>query len=285
VPFLWHNNSKRGEDAKLSTQVEDTVWKNIFELFKGDAVKFFGINTKVTASARTELSHIPIQRKTDDWLWDTDEEFFLHFFFFFLYRKKDLSRFMISDAILYHNTGKPVRTIVVYSADVKETITTLDAGAIKYNVEAFYMSTLDGDKTYDEIKTKVDANEPLTKQDLMSIVFLPMMKNSVDKVSRFEHAINLSKEISAENERVQIQEMLKLLAEKFIKDVNTLQKLKELVNMGIINEMLANDAKINATKDIARNMLREGSSIEFVLKTTGLDEPTILSLQSELNAA
>jgi len=188
---------------------------------------------------------------------------------------------MISDAILHYNTGKPVRTIVVYSADIKETITTLDAGAIQYNVEAFYMSVLDGDKTYADIKTKVDAGESLTKQDLMSIVFLPMMKNSVDKITRFEQAITLSKEITAADEQAQILEMLKILAEKFIKDLETLQKLKELISMGIINEMIANDKAI----DIAKNMLREGATVAFVSKTTGLDESTVTKLKSEVNAA
>ena len=250
------------------------------ELFKGDAVKFFGVNKRVIASARTEFSHIPIQRKTDDWLWETDDDSFLHFEFQSEYKRKDLSRFMISDAILHFNTGKPVKTIVVYSADAKETITTLDVGSIQYNVEAFYMSTLDGDKTYAEIKSKVDAGEPLTKQDLMSIVFLPMMKNSVDKITRFEQAISLSKEIPFVNEQAQIQAMIQLLAEKFVKDPEMLQKLKELINMGVIAEMIANDKAI----DIAKNMLRKGSTVEFVSETTGLDEPTVLNLQSELNA-
>jgi len=62
----------------LQNQIEDTIMKAVMELFKGDAVKFFGINTRVIASARTELSHIPIQRKTDDWLWETDENSYLH---------------------------------------------------------------------------------------------------------------------------------------------------------------------------------------------------------------
>ena len=192
---------------------------------------------------------------------------------------------MISDAILHYNTGKPVRTIVVYSADIKETITTLDAGAIQYNVEAFYMSVLDGDKTYADIKTKVDAGESLTKQDLMSIVFLPMMKNSVDKITRFEQAITLSKEITAADEQAQILEMLKILAEKFIKDLETLQKLKEMTEMGIINEMIRDDAVNARNIDIAKNMLREGATVAFVSKTTGLDESTVLQLKSELNAA
>jgi predicted transposase YdaD len=255
--------------------------KAVMELFEGDAVKFFGIDARVVASARTELSHIPIQRKTDDWLWATDEDSFLHFEFQSDYDKKDLARFMVSDAILHYNTAKPVRTIVVYSADIKETMTTLDAGAIKYNVEAFYMSVLDGDKTYSEIKAKVDSNEPLTKQDLMSIVFLPMMKNSVDKATSFEHAINLSKEVPDESERVQIQEMLKLLAEKFIKDADTIQKLKEMINMGLINELLAKDKAI----DIAKKMLQKGLSVEIVSETTDLDISTVLGLQAELGAA
>ena len=104
---------------------------------------------------------------------------------------------------LPYNTGKPVKTIVVYSADVEKTITTLDAGSINYSIEAFYMSTIDGDKTYADLKTKVEAGEPLVKQDLMSIVFLPMMKNSTDKFTRFEQAINLSKELPVVDEQAQ----------------------------------------------------------------------------------
>jgi len=203
---------------------EDTIMKSIMELLKGDAVKFFGIDARVVASARTELSNIPIQRKTDDWLRKTDDDSFLHFEFQPDYDKKYIARFMVSGAILHYNTGTPVRTIVVYSADIKETITTLDAGVIKYNVKAFYMSALDGDKTYADIKARLDAGESLTKQDLMSIVLLPMMQNSVDKFTRFEQSIQLSKDVPTKDERVQMQEMIKSLADKFVKDTEKLKK-------------------------------------------------------------
>lgn len=251
------------------------------ELFKGDAVKFFGIDKRVIASARTELAHIPIQRNTDDWLWETDDDSYLHFEFQSDYDKKDLARFMVSDAMLHYNTGKQIKTIVVYSADIKNTITTFDAGAIHYNVEAFYMSTLDGDKTYADIKAKIKSGNSLTKQDLMSVVFLPMMNSNVNKFTRFEQAIMLSKEIPVADEQAQLQEMLKLLAEKFIKDADLLKKLKEMVNVGIINEMIANDKAI----EIAKKMLQKGLSVEFVTETTGLNEDTILNLQAELATA
>jgi hypothetical protein len=62
--------------------------------------------------------------------------------------------------------------------------TLLNAGSLHYSIEAFYMVKLDGDESYEKLKAKVNTGEPLTKQDLMSIVFLPLMKNSVDKGTR-----------------------------------------------------------------------------------------------------
>ena len=273
----------------MSQAIEDTIMKSIMELFKGDAVKFFGINANVIASARNELTHIPMQRKTDDWLWETDSGSLLHFEFQSDYDKKDLSRFMVSDAILHFNTGKQVRTIIVYSAEIKGTITTLDAGAIQYSVETFYMSALDGDKTYADMKAKIESGMPLTKQDLMSIVFLPMMNNSVDKATRFEQAATLSKEVTNINEQTQVQGMIGLLAEKFISDPDALQKIKEMMSVGVIFQMMREDGIKEGIKEgsieIAKKMLRKGLAIELISETTGLDEATILALQEEITAA
>ena len=111
-------------------------------------------------------------------------------------------------------------------------------------VDTFYMSKLDGDETYKNISAKIDAGEQLTKQDLMSIVFLPLMKNSVDRLTRIEQSMELSKKLSGNDEQVQIQAMLGLLAEKFIKDPEQLKRLKGMMSMGIIAEMIREDAII-----------------------------------------
>ena len=75
--------------------------------------------------------------------------------------------------------------------------------------------------------------------------------------------------------------ILQLLAEKFIKDAEILRRLKGMKSVGIINQMIANDKAI----EIAKNLLRKGFSADVVSETTGVDEPTVLSLQAELNAA
>jgi len=265
--------------------------KAVMELFKGDAVKFFGINkqivsaTTIAAAARTELTHIHIQKNIDDWILEADDNSFIHFEFQSDYDPRDLSRFMVSDAILYYSVQKPIRTIIVYTADIKDTITVLDAGAIQYSVDAFYMSTLDGDTTYEAIRSKIATGKPLTKQDLMSIVFLPMMMSDVDRVTRFERSISLSKEIPVDDEQLQIQAMLHLLADKFVKDPIMMQKLKEMISMSALTELIRQDAIKEGAIDIAKKLLRRGISIEAVKEDTGLDEPTVVELQKEAHVA
>lgn len=249
------------------------------ELFKGDAVSFFGVDKKIVSATRTELTQLHLQRNIDDWIFLADDDTFLHFEFQTTDKKEDLPRFMVSDAMLCYKEGKPVKTIVVYSSDIERTNTILNYGAIQYQIEAFYMVKIDGDKRYDELKRKVETRQELAKQDLMSIVFLPLMRNSVDKLTRLEQSIELSKELKEASEQLQIQAMLDMLAEKFIKDKEQLAKLKELMNMTAVAEMIANDKAI----EIAKNMLKDNEPIEKIIKYTSLDESTIKHLQTELN--
>ena len=164
-------------------------------------------------------------------------------------------------------------------SEIEDTITTLDAGAIQYSVDAFYMAKLDGDKAYADIKSKIKSGTPLTKQDLMSIVFLPLMKNSVARDTRLEQAITLSKTLSAADEQVQIQAMLEMLAEKFVTDKETLRRLKELIGVGILTEMVVNDKMV----EVAKSLLRDGMVISAVVKHTGLTEETVHELQAEID--
>ncbi|MDR1687521.1 MAG: hypothetical protein LBS21_02785 [Clostridiales bacterium] len=231
--------------------------KSIMELFKGDAIKFFGIDKNVVSVERTEFTQIKAIQKTDDWMLKAEDGSYIHIEFQTTHSLKDLSRFMLADAMLYYKEGKPIKTIVVYSSDIDQTITEINAGALQYGVEAFYMVKLDGDKAYAEIKAKIDAGENLTKQDLMSIVFLPMMKSEHDKVKRLERSISLSKEIKTETMQVQIQAMLELLAEKFVKDENELKKLKGMIRMGVIFDMIREDLRVELRDEVKNEVKNE----------------------------
>jgi len=104
------------------------------------------------------------------------------------------------------------------------------------------------------------------------------MKNSVDKATRIEQVIRISKEIDVKEEQLQIQAMLNMLAEKFVKEQSRLSKIKEMLNMTKIGEMIREDKAI----EIARKALREGADVAFIAKITDLGENAILSIQKEL---
>ncbi|MDR1688608.1 MAG: hypothetical protein LBS21_08370 [Clostridiales bacterium] len=290
--------------------------KSIMELFKGDAIKFFGIDKKIVSVERTELTHKSV-KKTDDWMLITEDDTYIHVEFQTTYSKEDLSRFMLSDAMLYHREGKPIRTIVVYSAEIKDTITTINAGALQYGVEAFYMVKMDGDKAFEEIKAKIEAGAGLTKQDLMSIVFLPMMKSKDDKVKRLERSIMLSKEIKTEPVQTQIQAMLEMLAEKFVDDEKELTRLKGMMKMGVIFDMIREDLREELRDEItnkvrneitdeisskvrneitdeitnksavetAKIMIEDGAGISTIAKYTRLSESRIRELKADMAEA
>ena len=55
-------------------QHEDIIMKAVMELFKGDAVKFFGIDKRIVSAARTEMSQIQVQKNINDWVLLADDD-------------------------------------------------------------------------------------------------------------------------------------------------------------------------------------------------------------------
>lgn len=67
----------------------------------------------------------------------TEDGNYLHFEFQTTDKKDDIKRFLYYDASLFYKDKRKVRTIVIYSSDINEVETYIDAGTIRYEVEAF----------------------------------------------------------------------------------------------------------------------------------------------------
>lgn len=260
----------------LAQNTEDIIMKNVFDLLKGDALKFFGIDKKIVARARTEVNFVELKTNFDDNVYLLEDGTLIHFEFQTTNKKDDIYRFMVSDAFLAFKERKSVRTIVIYSSDIVNAPSNLDLGSITYKIDTFYMVAFDGDVIYNNIVEKVSRHEKLTKQDLMSIVLLPIMRSKDDKVTRIKNCIELSKRIEDASDLTQIQAMLYLMAEKFVNETER-EKVKEMITMMPIMEMITNDTLI----DVARKALIKGLSIEDVKDITGLDESIIKRVQIE----
>jgi len=218
-------------------KIEDAVFKKAMEVFKEGAAEFFDLDVKIIASAETEIKNIDIKTNVMDYLFYTDSGDYLHFEFQTTDKREDISRFLYYDASLYLKKKKKIKTIVVYSSDIKDTITYLDCGTIKYTVEAFYMKSFDGDKRLANIKKKVDNNIELTEQDIMSLSFIPLMSSEKSKSEITLESIEIANNIKLDSEKNKCLTLLYALFDKF-GDIASKKRFKEVVSMTDVGKMI-----------------------------------------------
>lgn len=216
---------------------EDTVFKNAMDCFNDAAPSFFGIDTVITKAAKTELQNIEINKAYTDYVFHTKEGEYLHFEFQTTNKNFDLPRFLYYDALLYYKDLRRIRTIVIYSSNIKDVKTNLNIGSIDYNIEPVYMKKYNGDKIYDKIKSKIENKVRLDKQEIMELTFLPIMKNSKNVSDRTIESIELADKLEDGREKLQCVSMLYAFLEKF-GDEKSKKRLMEVFSMTEIGKML-----------------------------------------------
>ncbi|WP_234117539.1 DUF4351 domain-containing protein [Clostridium hydrogenum] len=218
-------------------KIEDTVLKKAMDIFKQSAVDFFGIDTKILGSAETEIKDIQINTNFVDYLFYTEDGNYLHFEFQTTDKKDDIKRFLFYDASLYYKEKRKVKTVVVYSADIDNTETFIDAGTIKYSIEAVYMKKLNGDEKLKYISEKVSKGEKLNPNDILTLTFLPLMSGKESRLKRALESIEIAENIKDNENKLQCISMLYALTDKFGDEISK-KKLKEVFSMTDIGRMI-----------------------------------------------
>lgn len=143
---------------------------------------------------------------------------------------------MYYDALLYHKDKRNIKTVVIYSADIKEVQSHLDIGSIKYNIFPIYMTNYNGDQVLEDIRHKINSNIELTNQDIMNLTFAPIMGGIKHKAERAIESIELVKNVHDEHQRLRSITMLYAFIEKF-GDEETKKKFKVLLNFTSFSSM------------------------------------------------
>jgi len=76
-----NNYSGKGEKILQTVQHEDIIWKHIFNLFKDEGLKFFGIDETITERVNTENIAVNVIKRIDDMIYNTTASYLLHFEF------------------------------------------------------------------------------------------------------------------------------------------------------------------------------------------------------------
>ena len=252
-------------------KVEDAVLKNAMNYFKDSAVNFFGIDTKITKPADIEIKNVDIKTNYLDYLFYTEDGNYLHFEFQTTDKKDDLNRFLYYDASLYYRDKKKIKTIVVYSADITDTKTIVDAGSLIYKVNTFYMKNLNGDEKLNIIQNKISENQDLSDEDILTIALSPLMNGKLTKSERTMKSINLADSILEETEKLKCLTLLYALFDKFGDD-NAKKRFKEVIKMTDIGKMLTEEAEAKGKAEGKTEILTKILIRKFNIKSEEYDD-------------
>ena len=221
---------------------EDLIMKKAMDVFAEEGLKFFGINQKVKDSSSTEIVVLEALNLHMDYTFLMEDDSYIHFEFQTTNKgKKDLRRFRAYEALLSLQKEKDVTTYVVYSNNIKKAISTLETGISKFNVKSIFMSEKNGDLIFEELEKKINNKEKLTKQELVSLAFTPIMGGKLTKVEKIIKSIRIVKSSDSEY-KYDIESMLYAFADKFLQGKD-LQKVKEEISMTELGRMLIEDGR------------------------------------------
>ena len=219
---------------------EDLIMKKAMDVFAEEGLKFFGINQKVKDSSSTEIVVLEALNLHMDYTFLMEDDSYIHYEFQTTNKgKKDLRRFRAYEALLSLQKEKDVTTYVVYSNNIKKAMSSLETGISKFNVKSIFMCEKNGDLIFEELEKKIDDKKKLTKQELISLSFTPIMGGKLSKTEKIIKSIKIIKS-SDSDYKYDIESMLYAFADKFLKGKD-LQKVKEEISMTELGRMLMED--------------------------------------------
>ncbi|WP_018086073.1 hypothetical protein [Desulfurispora thermophila] len=199
----------------------------------------------------------------------------------------DLYRFLLYDARLIYHTRKIIRTVVIYAGEINRAADTLLKGTVDYQVRNVYLHGYDGDAVYQRLQQKAEKGEPFTRQEMLELIFLPLMKSSAD---RSEMAIKAA-ELAKANETPETPFLLGAIiaiSDKFMEE-NARRKLLEVLKMTKIEQWIREEARAEGwmlgelakARKTALNMLKKGYSPEEIAENTELPLEEVLELKKK----
>ena len=236
---------------------EDLIMKKAMDVFAEEGLKFFGINQKVKDSSSTEMVVLEALNLHMDYTFLMEDDSYIHFEFQTTNKgKKDLRRFRAYEALLSLQKEKDVTTYVVYSNNIKKAMSSLETGISKFNVKSIFMSEKNGDLIFEELEKKINNKEKLTKQELISLAFTPIMGGKLTKVEKIIKSIRIVKSSDSEY-KYDIESMLYAFADKFLQGKD-LQKVKEEISMTELGRMLIEDGIEKGRKEGIEKGIEQG---------------------------
>jgi len=274
-------------ETDLSRNYKDLIQKHASGVFRDATLEFYGIKTaKIKEFLNVELPEIKVRGSSTDFVFLLEDNSILHFEFVTTYNKSDLIRFAHYDLRLYEREDRRVYTVIIYSSGADVKTTGLNIGSFVYCPDIIMMVDYDGDEIYKELNQKISTGQELTDSDMLNLLFLPLMRNTIPRNELAINSVVLAQTIKNSIKREACVAAAFAFGSKFLNE-NEMKKLREVLKMDVLAELMEErmEERIQEREiELAKDMLKEDMPIETIARFVRLDESTIIQLKTELES-
>ena len=185
------------------------------------------------------------------------------------------------EALLSHQTGKDVVTYVIYSSNIINVNDTLETGINKFKVNTISMASKNGDDVFKNVSDKISKGISLSKDDIISLSFSPIMGGQVSKLDRILNTIKLLKDIDI-TYRHDVESIIYAFANKFLSGKD-LERVKEELKVTELGKSLIDEGKKEKAIEIAKKAILKGMDNETIQDLTDLSIEDIELIRKVMN--
>ena len=148
------------------------------------------------------------------------------------------------------------------------------------------MKNYDGNAIYADLKAKINAGKTLSDKDILNLLFLPLMRNAIPRYELAEASLEMAKTIPDRAKREACIVSAYAFASKYLNEIER-TKLLEVLKMCDLLEKYVTE-RIEETLEekystVAKSMLRDKCTIEFVTRHFNLDIKTVQNWKQEVD--
>lgn len=273
---------------KTTHHVYDLVQKNIAGLFRDEFLDFCGINLPpIIESLNVEFQEQPIlEERRADICFLLEGEILLHLEFQSKFKKEDVVRFLRYVLSLHERyPHRQIYMVIVFAAEAKVNPKNveLSLGNLWFRPLIVNMgdtSKYDAPKIFTSLQEKINKGEELTEKDMVSLVFLPLMKHNIIKRELALASFKMAKNIKNDRQRMTCISAIVGTAQKYLNetDFNLLEGVFRMTD--VFDRILEEGFEKGIEKGIEEGERKKELELIKGMINAGLDNETIQRVAS-----
>ncbi len=240
-----HQNYSNAEENdmnqnEIAYQNKDITSKVLAEHFKGKTFKVYGLDIpEIRQVLPTNIPTVKANELRLDNLFELADGTVAIVDYESEYKKEHKIKYLtyltgIANRYLKEKTDCPMlRMIVIYTGDIKrEQISdTYDIGAVRIKLEPAFLSELNSDEIFQQVKEKVEKNELLDDEEIMKLIIQPLSyRKQEEKEIQIRQTVELAVQIQDRDQQLFALSGILVFADKII-DMKTANKIRRAIQM------------------------------------------------------